>query len=143
MEYLLICIEGVLCDTRRRDPLFGKAAFYQPQRILADVPTPGSVAFLQELAANYGIVYIGSRPPLLQSITEEWLQRHDFPPGEVCLGRDISDRLALVRTLARTHCFAAGLGSGWLDSMLHTEIGCKSFILRHWEPDWDWVRTHL
>ena len=85
---------------------------------------------LQRLAQRYELVYIGARPGFTLPVTEEWLRRAGFPPGEILLGESQEERLALVKELRPRYDFIAGIGDRWDDNELHAELGCLSIILQ-------------
>lgn len=49
----------------------------------------------------------------------------------------------MFKELKKRFVFRAGIGDRWDDNELHLELGCQSFILKEWSPDWDVVRKHL
>lgn len=136
MKAILVFIDGTICDTRPRHPLRGTPDFYAREEILKDLPVPGSVRCLQELAQRYEIIYLGARPGFTLPYTEEWLQLNGFPKGPVYLGERQADRLALVRGMRGEFDFIAGIGDRWDDNELHLEIGCLSIILQEFEGAW-------
>ncbi len=110
---------------------------------MKDLPVPGAVQCLQELAERYQTVYIGARPTSTLPYTEEWLAAMGFPQGPLYLAPTQEERLALARDLRAQYDFAAGIGDRWDDNELHLEIGCTSIILKEYEGNWDSVRKHL
>jgi len=49
----------------------------------------------------------------------------------------------IVKNLKGKFDFAAGIGDRYDDNELHLELGCQSFILQEWCPNWDTVRRYL
>ena len=136
MKAILVFIDGTICDDRGRHHLLGTAAFQEKKWILQDVPVPGSVDCLQNLAGVYKIVYIGARPVEAQAATQEWLQSSNFPEGLITLGENLSDRIKIVKQLKGEYDFIAGIGDRWDDNGLHAELGCISLILEEYAGDW-------
>lgn len=143
MKAVLVFIDGILCDWRQRQHLEGAPDFYKREIVIKDVPVPGSVRCLQELAQRYQIVYIGARPDTALAMTEEWLRTTGFPTGPVYIAKTHEERLALVKTFKDRFEFAAGIGTRWNDNELHLELGCLSIILKEFDVNWDVVRKHL
>jgi hypothetical protein len=130
MKAILAFIDGTICDGRPRYHLADTPDFYQREHMLADLAVPGSVQALQGLARRYEIVYIGARPSFTLPVTEEWLRREGFPPGEILLAESQEGRLRLVKALRSRYDFIAGIGDRWDDNELHAELGCLSIILQ-------------
>jgi uncharacterized HAD superfamily protein len=143
MQAILVFLDGTICDMRHRIPLMGKKKFFSDEKIMKDTPTAGSVEMMRELAGKYRLVYIGARPDAYVDITRQWLQSVGFPDGEVYLGKNQQERMDITKRLKSKYAFAAGIGDRWDDNELHLELGCQSFILKEWEPNWDTVRTYL
>ena len=143
MKAILVFLDGTVCDMRHRIPLMGTDEFFSDQNILKDIPTKGSVAFMRELAETYRLIYIGARPEEYVDITKKWLEDAGFPEGGVYLGRSKRERMETVTDLKDKYDFAAGIGDRWDDNELHLELGCQSFVLREWAPNWDTVRKYL
>lgn len=137
MKYLLVFIDGTICDTRMRNHLFGFPDFFADELVLADRPVPGSVECLNALSSRYGIVYIGARPECQRTITVQWLERNGFPAGELCLAPEHDERMRIVRSLKSRHVFVAGIGDRWDDNELHLELKCYSVILKEYEGNWN------
>jgi hypothetical protein len=78
-------------------------------------------------------------------ITRQWLKNIGFPDGEVCfcLGKNQQERMRIAVKLKDKYDFIAGISDRWDDNELHLELGCQSFILKEWEPNWDTVRKYL
>ena len=55
---------------RHRIQLQGTDDFFSDENIMKDIPTPGSVEYLNELAQNYHLIYMGARPTEYDEITE-------------------------------------------------------------------------
>jgi len=140
---ILITIEGTICDTRHRAALQGSAAFHAREAILKDLPVPGSVEALRDLAKEYTIIYLGFRPASALPQTEEWLRRAGFPEGLVQAAATQRERLDTMRHLSRRFAVAAGIGDRWDDNALHLELGCPSIILKEFEGEWATVRRFV
>jgi len=91
-----------------------KKSFFSENNIIDDIPTKGSI----EHSKN-------------------------FPDGEVYLGSSVEERLEIVKKLKEKFNFTAGIGDRWDDNLLHLEIGCKSFILEEYNPDWSVVEKYI
>lgn len=92
MKAILVFIDGTICDTRHRNHLFGTDDFYLSENVLNDIPTDGSVAFLNELAATHLLIYIGARPNWLTDLTAQWLRCAGFPQSDIYLGETHANR---------------------------------------------------
>jgi hypothetical protein len=136
MKAILVFIDGTICDTRPRQHLVDRPDFYQRERMLGDLAVPGSLQALQKLAQRYEIVYIGARPGFTLPVTEEWLRKAGYPPGEILLADSQEERLRLVKELRAGHDFIAGIGDRWDDNALHAELDCLSIILKEYEGDY-------
>ena len=143
MHSVLVFIDGTICDTRHRNHLFGTPDFYSENNILHDLPTQGSVECMIELSQKYNLIYIGARPNTDINITKKWIKKVGFPEGEVYLGKNQQERMQIAMKLKEKNDFIAGIGDRWDDNELHLAIGCKSIILKEWEPNWDTVRRYL
>jgi uncharacterized HAD superfamily protein len=143
MKAILVFIDGTICDTRHRNHLLGSEDFFLSENVLQDIPTNGSVEFLNELAEMYALIYIGARPGYLKDVTAQWLHAAGFPQGDIYLGDSQDKRMEIVSSLKDRYHFAAGIGDRWDDNELHLELGCQSFILREYTPDWNTVRKYL
>lgn len=143
MKAILVFIDGTICDTRHRNHLFGTDAFYLSENVLGDIPTDGSVAFLNELAATYLLIYIGARPNWLKDLTAQWLHCAGFPQGDIYLGETQEARMQIVSSLKTLYDFIAGIGDRWDDNELHLELGCQSFIVQEYSPNWRIVKKYL
>lgn len=140
---ILVFIDGTTCDMRHRIPLMGTPQFFSDENILADIPTPGSVACMQQLAKHHTLVYIGARPAEYNAITKRWYAENGFPDGEVRCGANQQERMSIVMELKERYEFVAGIGDRWDDNELHLALGAQSFILKEWEPNWSTVTTYL
>ena len=145
MQAILVFLDGTICDMRHRIPLrrLGAKKFFSDKKIMKDTPTAGSVKMMKELAEKYRLIYIGARPGEYIAITRQWLNRAGFPDGDVYLGKDQQERMQITQQLKGQFDFAAGIGDRWDDNELHLELGCQSFILKEWEPNWDAVRKYF
>jgi hypothetical protein len=139
MNAVLVFIDGTICDTRQRHHLSGTPQFHQPAHILKDLPVPGCVDALQELARDFEIVYIGARPPIAEPATQEWLEHNGFPQGKVLLHEEQSGRLESARRITGRYTFLAGIGDRWDDNELHRAVGCLSIILQEFNGNWSTV----
>lgn len=140
---ILVFIDGTICDTRHRNDLFGTDAFSLDENILKDAPTDGSVEFLNSLAGRYSLIYIGARPEGVMNITKHWLEITGFPRGDIYLADTQHKRLEIAVSLKNKYHFVAGIGDRWDDNELHLELGCQSFILREYHPNWSTVEKYL
>jgi len=143
MKSILVFLDGTVCDMRHRIPLMGTESFFSDENIMKDIPTAGSVEMMNELAVKYKLIYIGARPDDYVGITTKWLRTVGFPDGEVYLGKNQRERMNIIIRLKNKNDFAAGIGDRWDDNELHLELGCQSFILKEWEPDWNTVKKYL
>jgi len=143
MKSALIFIDGTICDDRHRVGLYGTAEFNSPTSILADKAVIGSVDFLNELAKEYTVLYIGARSSEALSLTIQWLKINGFPDGEVYLAQKQSERLKIVKELSSRKNIAIGIGDRWDDNQLHLEIGCMSIIVEEYAGDWNFVKKHI
>jgi hypothetical protein len=143
MDAILVFIDGTICDTRHRNHLFGLQEFYSDENIMYDIPTQGSIDCLNELSNRYTLIYIGARPKKYLNITEKWLKKVGFPESTVYLGKNIEERLNIVKELKEKYSFKAGIGDRWDDNELHLALGCMSIILKEYEPNWDTVRKYV
>ncbi|MCP5455993.1 MAG: hypothetical protein H7A30_07015 [Thermotogae bacterium] len=143
MEYILVFIDGTICDTRHRNNIQVKKDFFSEKNIIDDIPTKGSIETLKRLSVKYGIIYIGARDEKYREATQKWLKKNNFPDGEIYLGSSVEERLEIVKKLKENLIFTAGIGDRWDDNLLHLEIGCKSFILEEYNPDWSVVEKYI
>ena len=144
MNWVLVFIDGTICDTRHRHHLgVGTPGYYRREELLKDIPVPGSVECMRELAHRYHLVYLGARPATTQLDTEEWLRTMGFPAGPVYLARTSKQRLRLMEGLQSKFQFVAGIGDRWDDNECHLAIGCLSIILKEFEGNWATVRKYL
>lgn len=143
MKAILVFIDGTICDASARLHLVNTPDFYQREYMLEDRAVPGSSTCLNVLAQRYQIVYIGARPALTISSTADWLNRNRFPPGDIYLGPDQTERLSLVRGLREKYDFIAGIGDRWDDNELHAELGCMSIILQEHAGKWDTIAERI
>ena len=145
MKAILVFLDGTVCNMRHRIRLrrLGDGVFHSDKNILKDTATAGSAECMRELAETYQLVYIGARPGQYVDITRKWLRHAGLPDGEVYLGQNQQERMRIVMDLKGKFDFAAGIGDRWDDNELHLELGCQSFILKEWEPNWDTVRKYL
>ena len=144
MRSVVVFIDGTICDTRHRHHLgVGTNRYYQREKLLKDVPVPGSVECMSELAHRYHLVYLGARPSTTRLDTEEWLRQNGFPAGPVYLAKTFQERLRLMEDLQRRFKFIAGIGDRWDDNECHLALGCLSIILKEFEGNWDTVRRYL
>ncbi len=108
-------IDGVLADVRHRLHYVERApkdwaAFFAA--IPTDPPLEVGVALAAELARDHEVVYLTGRPERTRADTEDWLDRHELPPGRVLMRRDGDRRparmtkAALLRRLAAAETIA-------------------------------------
>ncbi|QHQ60137.1 hypothetical protein Ana3638_04530 [Anaerocolumna sedimenticola] len=143
MYSVLVFIDGTICDQRNRIQFVDTPYFNSEDNILSDLPTGGSLKCMTELSSKYKLIYIGARPDSYVDITRKWLKKVGFPEGEVYLGENQEERMKIVLELKDKNDFIAGIGDRWDDNELHLAIGCKSIILKEWEPNWDTVRKYI
>lgn len=143
MEAILVFIDGTTCDMRHRIPIQGTDNFFTVENIMKDIPTAGSVECMKELSQKYHLIYIGARPSDYVEITKKWYNFFGFPDGELYLGKDQQERMDIVKNLKKKYVFHAGIGDRWDDNELHLELGCMSFILQEWNPDWSTVIKYI
>jgi Uncharacterized conserved protein len=143
MEAILVFIDGTTCDMRHRIPLQGTDKFFSEEYIMMDIPTEGSVECMNELSQKYILIYIGARPSDYVEITKNWYRNVGFPESELYLGKNQQERMDIVRSLKMKYVFHAGIGDRFDDNELHLELGCMSFILQEWKPNWDTVRKYI
>ena len=144
MKSVLVFIDGTICDTRHRHRLgVGTHRYYRREELMQDVPVEGSVDCMRELASRYHLVYLGARPLITRSDTEEWLKEKGFPVGPVYLARTSEQRLRLMEMLQSKFRFVAGIGDRWDDNECHLALGCTSIILKEFEGNWSTVRKYL
>ncbi len=144
VKAILVFVDGTICDTCPRHFLgVGTPEFYRDEAILKDIPVPGSVESLVQLAQHYQIVYIGARPPATLPATEKWLERQGFPGGPVHLAETQQERLRIARDLKPRYDFIAGIGDRWDDNELHAELGCLSIILEEYAGAWPQVFSRV
>jgi len=92
MKFILVFIDGTICDNRHRISLMGTDEFFSDENILKDIPTNGSVECVKELAKMFHLIYIGARPDKYVSITKEWLKKSGFSDGDVYLGKNQTEQ---------------------------------------------------
>lgn len=51
--------------------------------------------------------------------------------------------MQIVASLKTHYDFVAGIGDKWDDNKLHLELGCQSFILQEYSPNWCIVKKYL
>ena len=144
MKFILIFIDGTICDTRQRHQIgIQTSDFNKHEAILKDKAVSNSVKCLNKLSNRYNIVYIGARPEFTMEYTKEWLEKEGFPNGELCLGQTQKDRLEIVKKINNKYDFIAGIGDRWDDNELHLEIGCLSIIIKEFDGNWDFVYNYI
>ncbi|MBA4384737.1 MAG: hypothetical protein C0410_08375 [Anaerolinea sp.] len=139
MKEILVFIDGTICDDRKRLPLIGTPDFCTRDQVLQDIPVPLSVDCLQHLSNYYNIIFLGARPTSMQSITEEWLKKNNFPQVAVYLGESLEARVNIVKQLKKGNDFLVGIGDRWDDNELHSLLGCQSIILQEYRGNWGLV----
>lgn len=108
--YAVVDLDGVLADVGHRLHHLDSrpkdwAAFFAG--IVADPVLPEGLAVARKLAAEHELVYLSGRPERTRAATEDWLRRHDIPPGRVLLRRDHDQRPARVVKLGILRRLAA------------------------------------
>jgi phosphoglycolate phosphatase-like HAD superfamily hydrolase len=108
--YAVVDLDGVLADVDHRLHHLNSrpkdwAAFFAG--ITDDPVLPEGLAVARELAAEHELVYLSGRPERTRAATEDWLRRHDVPPGRVVLRRDHDRRPARVVKLSILRRLAA------------------------------------
>ena len=119
MGYILVFIDGTICDDRHRFSLYGTVEFLSDNEIMKDVPVENSVVCLCELADRYKITYIGARSQKTSIITQKWLNYVGFPKGELFLAETQNERLQITHELKKNRNFITGIGDRWDDNELH------------------------
>jgi hypothetical protein len=108
--YAAVDLDGVLADVEHRLHHLQRRpknwdAFFAG---IADDPAhPEGLAVARELAGAHELVYLSGRPERTRHDTEEWLRRHDAPPGRVLLRRDGDRRPARVTKIGILRRLAA------------------------------------
>lgn len=103
-QVAVIDLDGVLADVRHRlhhlvsrpkawDAFFSAAPH--------DPPLEEGFEVLRRLAEVYDVVYLSGRPEGCRPDTEEWLARHQAPPGPVLLRPDRDRRPARLFKVER------------------------------------------
>jgi phosphoglycolate phosphatase-like HAD superfamily hydrolase len=89
----VVDLDGVVADVRHR--LHHVADDGRPKNWPAFFAAAGDDPLLDEgartvhtLAEGYSIVYLSGRPERLRTTTEQWLRRHELPPGPLLLRPD-------------------------------------------------------
>jgi phosphoglycolate phosphatase-like HAD superfamily hydrolase len=95
-------IDGVLADVSHRVHHVERrpkdwAAFFGAAH--ADSPLPDGVALAREVADEHALLYLTGRPESLRRVTEQWLERHELPPGRLLMRRAGDYRPARVMKL--------------------------------------------
>ena len=97
--FAVLDLDGVLADvTARLHHIEGGrkdwTAFFAG--IPDDPVYPEGLAAARQLAADHDVVYLSGRPERTRPDTEEWLRRHQAPPGQLLLRRDSDRRPARI-----------------------------------------------
>ena len=142
-ESALIFIDGTICDDRHRINLYGTAEFYAEDDVMNDKPVADSDRFVRELAEKYRIIYIGARPESMLSITHKWLDINGFPEGKVLLANEQSDRIKIAESVLSDENIVLGIGDRWDDNQLHLILGCKSFIVKEYQGDFEFIKRYI
>jgi phosphoglycolate phosphatase-like HAD superfamily hydrolase len=95
-------IDGVLADVSHRVHHVERrpkdwAAFFGAAH--ADPPLAEGVALAREVADEHSLLYLTGRPESLRRVTEQWLERHELPPGRLLMRRAGDYRPARVMKL--------------------------------------------
>ena len=142
-ESALIFIDGTICDDRHRINLYGTAEFYAEENVMNDKPVADSARFVNELVERYRIIYIGARPESMLSITHKWLDINGFPEGKVFLAIEQSDRIKIAESVLADENIVLGIGDRWDDNQLHLILGCKSFIVKEYQGDFEFIKRYI
>lgn len=110
---VVLDLDGVLADTRHRMHHIDRTspdwdAFFA---VAGDDPAhPEGLAVAAEAAARgRAVVYLSGRPERWRRATQDWLDRHDLPPGRVVLRADGDRRPAATVKVAALRRLAAEL----------------------------------
>lgn len=137
----LIFIDGTICDDRHQLEMRGTQAFYSAANVMNEQPVPGSLAFVDELAKKYNIIYLGARPQGLLETTRKWLSENGFPHGKLFLSSEQSERIHIAESVLVNENVILGVGDRWDDNQLHLILGCKSVIVKEYSGDF--VKDHV
>lgn len=108
--YAAVDLDGVLADVGhrvhhiQRKPKNWDAFF---AGISDDPAHPEGMAVARELAGEHDLVYLSGRPERTREETEEWLRRHNAPPGRVLLRPDGDRRPARITKIGILRRLAA------------------------------------
>jgi phosphoglycolate phosphatase-like HAD superfamily hydrolase len=99
----VIDLDGTVADVRHRLHHLQRrpkdwSAFFAG--IPDDQPLAEGLAVARTLAADHQLVYLTGRPERHRQATQEWLSRHDVPPGRLVMRRDGDRRPARIAKLA-------------------------------------------
>jgi hypothetical protein len=99
----VIDLDGTVADVRHRLHHLQRrpkdwVAFFAG--IPDDQPLVEGLAVARTLAADHQLVYLTGRPERHRHATQEWLRRHDLPPGRLMMRRDGDRRPARIAKLA-------------------------------------------
>lgn len=95
----VVDLDGVLADVRHRLVLIaGRPKDWDGffAGIPADEVLPEGRAVVERLAVDHDIVYLTGRPERTRAATQDWLDRHRLPRGELIMRRENDRRPARV-----------------------------------------------
>lgn len=134
---LLVCVDGVICDSRHRQAYAGTPKYNWPSMLLKDRPAPGAWTCLGTLADRFRLVYILSRPPKALGPSCQWLGEHGFPGGLVLIGETMAER---VRTVTRAmdefgYKIVASVGTSEAEGKVLQRLGVTSLVGEAFAPN--------
>jgi hypothetical protein len=106
----VIDLDGTVADVRhrlhhlQRRPKDWDAFF---AGIADDPPLAEGLAVVRTLADDHELVYLTGRPERYRRATQEWLRRHELPPGRLMMRRGGDRRPARVAKLAMLRSLGA------------------------------------
>jgi hypothetical protein len=140
LPWAVVDLDGTVADVRHRlrhverRPKDWKAFFSAAPE---DPLLPEGAAVVHRLAQDHRLAYLSGRPERCRRDTEEWLQRHELPPGPVYLRRDDDRRPSWMGKLSRLRRLAADGGVDVLvddDLMVVRQARSAGFTVLH--ADW-------
>lgn len=107
-------------------------------------PMAGSVAALNRIAKQYGVVYLTHRPDLLTRKTKSWLASNGYPSGPLLTAemQDVLDsgkfKSAKLASLRKEFPNTSlGIGDKLSDAQAYVDSGMTAMLLPHYDED-DW-----
>lgn len=143
MKSVIIQVDGVLSDSRQRQPLSGTPEYFGNDALAKDAPIPGSQRCLQEIVRQYNIVYLSARPEEARKASEDWLNSMHFPKGSLLLGMTAEEQKALAPNLNEQADLTYGIGLEGSMPELFGALKCESIPVKEFEPDWNLVRSRV